>query len=721
MIIVHSLLLTTHFLHLSLSYPPIYILLCVALGAAASFLLYYRDWQFRDLGASFNKWLWLLAIIRAITISFIAFLLLSPLIRTISTRIEKPILLFAQDNSSSVMMNQSKEDSIKYTNDVSRVLNELSKQYDVKSYAFGSSLQENPDFSFTDKSTNISSALDELVNLYAGQNVGAVILSTDGIYNEGSNPVYLREELSMPVYTIGLGDTTVKRDLQLLNVIHNRTVFLGDYFPMKAEWRSQFCANEKTAVTVSLLEGSTVKKLDEKPITIEGNDYSGSTEFMLKAETPGISHYRIALAKVEGEVSPINNIKDVFIEVVEKKERILLLANAPHPDIAAIKQSIEANKNYEVTVAFGNTVPGKMEDYNLVMLHQLPTVMNTIQPVLQALKEKKKSVLYILGAQTNPALLNNAQSLITLTGGNSSTSDAFPVFSREFNLFNVPDELKIKVSAWPPLFSPFGEYRISPGAATLILQKIGSVVTKFPLILFQQDLDGRTGIIAGEGLWRWRMNDFELNGNHDAFNSLISSVVQYLSVKADERQFRVRLEKERQAGSNHIFSENESVIFDAELLNESNELINTPDIKLVIKDEQGKEFPFVFSKNVNAYSLNAGYFPVGNYSYSSKVNYNSKDLFASGVFSVSPTQLEFETTRANHQLLYALSQQTGGKLFYPGQLSQLVAEIRAKEEIKPVLYSSTRTEPLINLRWLIIPILFLLALEWGVRKFNGGY
>ncbi len=708
-------------MHISLSYPPAYILLCLAFGIAAAFLLYYRDWQFRDLGQSFKKWLWLLAIIRAVTISFIAFLLLSPLIRTISTRVEKPILLFAQDNSTSAIINLHGPDSVNYVKSMSRFLDELSKQYEVKSYAFGSSLRENPDYTFSDKTTNISAALDELANLYAGQNVGAVILATDGIYNEGSNPVYLREELSMPVYTIGLGDTTVKRDVQILSVIHNRTVFYGDYFPMKVEWRALFCANEKTAVAVSMVDGNTEKKLDEKPIAIEGNDYSGSAEFMLKAETPGIIHYRMAIANVTGEASVSNNVKDVFIEVVEKKEKILLLANAPHPDIAAIKQAVEANKNYEVTVAFGGTVPGKMEDYNLVMLHQLPSAANTIQPVIQGLKEKKKSVLYILGAQSNAALLNSAQTLVNLTGANNATNDAFPVFSQEFSLFNVPDELKRKIMAWPPLFSPFGDYRSSPGASTLMLQKIGSVVTKFPLILFRQDLDGRAGIIAGEGLWRWRMNDFELNGNHDAFNALISSVVQYLSVKADERQFRVRLEKEQQSGSNHIFSENESVIFSAELLNESNELINTPDVSLVIKDDQAKEFPFVFSKHANAYSLNAGYFPAGNYSYSAKVNYNNKDFYTSGVFTVSPTQLELETTRANHQLLYALSQKTGGKLFYPSQLDQLLKEITAKQEIKPVLYSSTRTDPLINLRWLIIPILFLLALEWGIRKFNGGY
>jgi hypothetical protein len=65
------------------------------------------------------------------------------------------------------------------------------------------------------------------------------------------------------------------------------------------------------------------RKLDEKQILVEGNSVAGSSEFMLKAEKGGVLHYRITLTPVEKEASEVNNVKDVFIEVVEKKERFL--------------------------------------------------------------------------------------------------------------------------------------------------------------------------------------------------------------------------------------------------------------------------------------------------------------------------------------------------------------------------------------------------------------
>ncbi len=708
-------------MNFTLSYPAWYIILCLAVGAALSFILYYRDWQFRQLGASFKKWIWVLAVIRFLAVSFIAFLLLSPLLRTLTTRVEKPIVVFAQDNSQSVLLNQNANDSSLYKRNVTELIRALSKDYEVKTYSFGTSLYEGLKFSFSDKSTNISEALDEISNLYTNQNLGAIILASDGIYNEGSNPAYLKNELNVPVYTVGLGDTTMKRDLQLSNILYNRTVFLGDYFPIKAEWRAQFCANEKTGLSVSKVSAGSVQTIEEKSISIENNDFSGSNEFLIKAETPGVVHYRITLAKIPNEASQVNNVRDVFIEVIEKKEKILILANSPHPDIAALKQAIEANKNYDAAVSFAPDFPDKIDEYNLIILHQLPSAAHNLQSVFSNIKSKKKSVLFIVGSQSNLSLVNGSQTMINIKANSSSMTDAFPLLSPEFILFNLPDNVVKSLSSWPPLASLFGEYKMSPGATALLTQKIGAVVTKYPLILFQQDLNGRSGMIAGEGLWRWRMADFQQNQNHEAFNALISSIVQYLSIKGDDRQFRVRLEKEQLSGGSHLFSENESVIFNAELLNESNELINTPDVSILIKDDEGKEFPYVFSKTNNAYTLNAGFFPVGNYTYSAKVNFNKKIFTASGAFTVSPTQLELEATRADHQLLYSLSKNTGGELVYPLQLKELADAIHKKQNIKPVLYSSTRTEPLINLRWLFIPILLLLVAEWGIRKFNGGY
>ena len=102
-------------------------------------------------------------------------------------------------------------------------------------YAFGSEVREGVDFSFTDKVSNLSSMLRTLYDLYSNQNLGAIVLATDGIYNEGSNPIYSGNLLAAPIYTVALGDTTPQKDVLIKRVYHNKIAYLGDKFSIQID------------------------------------------------------------------------------------------------------------------------------------------------------------------------------------------------------------------------------------------------------------------------------------------------------------------------------------------------------------------------------------------------------------------------------------------------------------------------------------------------------
>jgi len=163
------------------------------------------------------------------------------------------------------------------------------------------------------------------------------------------------------------------------------------------------------------------------------------------------------------------------------------------------------------------------------------------------------------------------------------------------------------------------------------------------------------------------------------------------------------------------------VVFDAEVTNDNYELINTPDINITITNSEKKIFPFTFSKTEKAYTLNAGYFPAGNYRYKATVKAGEKIYNSEGEFSVSALQAELNETTADHQLLYALSQKTGGELFYPDQLDQLEKTLEKRDDIKTVSYSHYKLQDLINLKWVFFLLLILLSLEWFLRKRSGAY
>ena len=138
-------------INITTDYPIWTILFCFLLGAVYAGVLYYKESKLDTIA----KWLKnSLLIFRFLAVSIIAFLLLSPFIKTIFNKTEKPIIIFAQDNSNSLLIHQ---DSAFYANNYLKKLNalkeKLEKDYEVKSFTFGEKVKEEGTIDFTEKGT----------------------------------------------------------------------------------------------------------------------------------------------------------------------------------------------------------------------------------------------------------------------------------------------------------------------------------------------------------------------------------------------------------------------------------------------------------------------------------------------------------------------------------------------------------------------------------------
>lgn len=699
--------------NLTFQYPAWYIILCVLLGAAYAFALYFRDKTFHEQSKRLNA---ILGSLRFITVTLLSLLLLAPLLKSLVTESKKPVIVLAQDQSESVAASMNEAQRTAYQQSFENLATELGQAYEVQQYAFGSEVRTGIDFSYSDKVTNMSELLTNVYDLYSNQNLGAIVLATDGIYNQGSNPIYLNTQLTAPVYTVALGDTTVKKDVVLKRVFHNKIAYLGDKFTVQVDVAAQNSTGSNANLTIYKVSGNgNTQQLQQLPINIDRSDFFTTREIVLDANQSGVQRYRIVAQPVTGEATNANNSKDIFIDVLDARQKILILANAPHPDLSALRQTITNNKNYQVELAFANDVKVNIADFDFVVLHQLPSRTNSAAGILNTLQQQKIPRLFIAGIQTNFAALNQAQSVLSIQSDGRNTNDIQGKPAAGFNNFTLSDDLLNKLPNFPPLLAPFGEFTAAPSANVLLYQRIGKVDTRFPLLVLGEDAAGaKVGVLAAEGLWKWRLFDYLQDQNHDLFNELIGKSVQFLSLKEDKRKFRV-------TPSKNIFDENESVFFDAELYNDNYELINEPDAVIVISDSEGRDFDFTFNKTSRAYTLNAGIFPVGNYTFRAAVTNAGQNLTATGQFSVQPVQLELFETTANHNLLRLLSEQYGGAMVYPDDVSQIASLIEAKGTVKPVIYQTAKTRAVINLKWIFFLLLFLLTGEWFLRRYFGAY
>ncbi|MCX6231203.1 MAG: hypothetical protein NTZ33_06630 [Bacteroidetes bacterium] len=682
------------------------IVFCVAAGLIYAGILYYKN-KSSMYSPLLQK---SMAVLRFLTVFLLAFLLLSPLIKIVTQNNEKPVIVVVQDNSQSIAV---AKDSLfyktEYRKKLESLISTLEKKYEVKTFSFDDKMHEELNFAFNGKQTDISNVFDELITRYTNRNIGAIILASDGIYNKGSNPLYVADKIKVPFYTIALGDTSVHKDLLIQKVNFNRITYLGNTFPLEILVN----ANKAKGLSSKLIVKHGEKEIFNKTINFSSDEYIETVNVVTEAKESGLQRYTISITPVSGELTLSNNRKDIFIEVLDARQKILILAAYPHPDVSAIKQSLENNKNYEVEVSLANDFNKTITDYNLVILHQLPAITVNSSRIFNAIQKTNLPLLYILGAQSNITQFNTLQSGLNIVVKNQNYNDALPSVSNEFSYFTVSDECRKMLNNFPPLSSPFGNYQQVTSAEPFIMQKIGNIVSNQPLILFNQSLNNKTGIITGEGLWKWKLANYAQRNNTEAFDEIICKTVQYLSVKVDKGLFRVI--------GNHVFNENQAIEFDAELYNDSYELVNDADLNLIITNKEGKKFPYQFSKTSNAYHLNAGSFPVGDYKYQSTVKQKSKTLTQNGSFTVVAEDIEFVNTVANHQLLYNIAKKHGGEMLYPNELDKLTDLLNNREDIKVVKYTQKRFNDLVNLYWILILIIALLTSEWFLRKRNGGY
>jgi hypothetical protein len=683
--------------HISIEYPIWLLIFCLLAGLGYSFFLY------RSTKDKLHKYVgYLLFTLRFVVVSFLCFFLLNPLIKNRTSFTEKPIVVIAADNSASVIKNK---DSVFYKTEYPAQLHKLSDalsdKYEVHFVKFATEAHEDTNLTFNGKQTDISNVFTEIQNNYEGKNVGAVILASDGLYNTGSNPASETEHATYSIYTIALGDTTLQRDALVKKVNHNQTAYIGNQFPVEVQLQATDLQGKN--VTLTIMQAG--KKQAEQSIKYSSANYTGVFNFLLNADKAGIQRYEAILSFTEGEAVKNNNSMPFVVDVIDKREKILIVAAAPHPDIATLKQSIEVNQSYEVEVTLAEHFTQSLKPYSLVILHNIFQNNPAAKRIISEVTIHKTSVWQFSR--------NDFWAFPSVRFGSSINryNESEPSMNNGFSLFTISNELKNYMKDFPAVTCALTSYKIANGATTFINQQIGQVQTENPILVFADNGGQKSALFCAEGLWRWKLRDYADHDNNELFDELIQKTVQYLSVKADKSFFKVFTKK--------IINENEPLEFDAEVFNPSYELVNEPEVSLVIKDTAKKQFTYTFSKTNNAYHVSVGNFPPGDYTYEAQVKQNTQLYLQKGEFTVKPLLAEFISTTADHAVLYNLSKKTGGQLFYPKQINELQKKLLENESIKTLVHEQKQVTDFINLKILFFILLAFLSIEWFVRKYNG--
>ena len=683
------------------------LLALLAASAGVVLLLYFRNKENNELSKSQVR---LLMVLRFLSFFLIAFLLLSPFIRSLKKITRNPIIITAWDNSSSII---SVEDSATAITEISQMKSDISGElgsgYSVTDYSFGEETEQSGELNFKEKKSDYSELISTINNNYFNENVGALIIAGDGIYNEGKNPVNLTGSINFPVYTIGLGDTTEVSDARVENIRVNRTAFSGNRFP--AETDVHFTKLKGKSLKLSVIHDG--KELQSTVITPPNDDYFVTQEFILEAGASGLKHYTARIETAQNERNTKNNTAEFVVNVLENKQKILVLSDGPHPDIGAIENTLKLQKTYDVSVFTAEPYPAGLADFNLIILNQLPTSGKSAAKIIEASEKNRIPLLFIVGSKTFIPQLNALDQGVKISMLAGSSEEAQATVNPTYATFTLSEDFKELIQRFPPLQVPFANYDLDAAFTPLLYQKIKNIETNKPL-LATGSLNGRKiGFIFGEGIWRWRMYNYYFTQRQDRFNELVNQLVQYLALRENEDNFIIDYKP--------VYAEIDDVLIRAEVYNDAFEQITTEEVNIKIQNQDNNEFNFTFDVRGDGYYLNAGHLPVGDYQFTADVTIGNENFTEKGNFTVTAVNLENVITRANHSVLYQLATQSGGKYFLPGEIDNLVNDIKNNSNVKSVTYFQEMVNELLNLRWIFFILLLLLSVEWFLRKYWGIY
>ncbi|MFM7767664.1 MAG: hypothetical protein ACKO9S_07395, partial [Bacteroidota bacterium] len=145
---------------------------------------------------------------------------------------------------------------------------------------------------------------------------------------------------------------------------------------------------------------------------------------------------------------------------------------------------LESNPNYEIIEVPQSTWNGPVPDAKLAVLHQIPGKNGGGKAIVESLNKAGIPILFILGSQSSTADLNALSLPLRIDDSNGSTTDALPIYSGSFSLFNIDESILGKVNGFPPLSIPFGNYSMKTDGYPLFNQTIGNTKTSMPLVVF---------------------------------------------------------------------------------------------------------------------------------------------------------------------------------------------------------------------------------------------
>ena len=670
----------------------IYIIIA---GIIALLLALFQYWYKSKIKSKLNV---LLSFLRFVSVFSVLLLLINPKFDKTTYYNEKPSLIVAVDNSESVSYLKQDEKTRQLLANLKSDVN-LNNKFNLDIYTFGKKVESSDSLAFKEKQSNPGMLFERLSQVYKNTNSPTIFI-TDGNQTYGNDYEFVTNKFKQSVFPIILGDTIQYIDVKIQQLNVNKYAYLKNQFPV--EIIATYSGNNSVNTQLKVTSGNNATVFSQN-LNFSKQNTSQIISFTLPANRVGVSSYKAEIVPIENEKNIVNNAKNFAVEVIDQKTNVAIISDITHPDLGALKKSIESNEQRQASILKPNEYLLKSNDFQLVILYQ-PN--NSFSLVFDEIEKLKLNKLTVLGTKTNWSSLNSFQSYYNQKITNQ-TEEFQPTLNSNYSTFIVDN---IDFSEFPPLQSEFGETVFKVPIETILYKTINGTQLKEPLLATFEDNTKREAVLLGEGIWRWRAQSYLNDKSFNNFDDFIGKIVQYLG--SNQRKSRLNIAYES------FYNGNDDIKVSAQYFNKNYEFDVTANINITLNNKDNnssKTFPFVLKNS--SYEVDLSGLEAGDYSFTVAVT--NENISKSGELKILDYNVEQQFLNANVTKLQKLATNSLGTSYFIDDTNALINDLINDSRFVTIQKSSKNVVPLIDWKFLLAIIAFSLSAEWFIRKYNG--
>lgn len=590
--------------------------------------------------------------------------------------------------------------------------------------------------------TDMTSPLEQL--LEQEDNLRAIVMLGDGDFNLGQPPVSAAQRMKLrgiPLFTIPVGSAVRLPDLDLLNVTAPTYGIVGENVQIPFTIRSSLDREVRTVVRIRDENGRERTKDITLAPGVETFD-----SILWKLEKEGSATLELSIPVADGERVDSNNGRKFNISGRPEKIRVLVVETNPRWEYRYLRNALSRDPGVELSCLlfspqlglgeghdYISEFPSKLEDlakYDVIVLGDVGAMPGQLTKeqceLIRGLVENQASgVVFLPGPQGNQfSLLDTA------------LSDLMPVVlddTQKTGLSDaIPSPLNLTSEGRGSLLTMLGDteeenpliWRRLPGfywhapvikakGGTEVLAVHGNRRGKFgpiPLLVTKAAGSGKVLFMGIDSAWRWRKGVEDLY--HYRFWGQVARWMSYQRNMASGQRVRLYFTPERPTPG-------DTVSLHANAFDPNGAPLQNGAVTVDVTAPDGKTQRVELQPNNAAWGAFSGRFKIespGAWKLRATAG-GAEDKPVETTILAQGIQIEKTGQPARPEVFAEMAKVAHGRSIQPDQLGDLVKEIRALPEPRPL-------ENRIQLwsHWAAVAlVVLLLGIFWAGRKFNGAF